>query len=304
MTRHALGAVVGLLACRSEPPPAAPPPPPPTIALDAAVAIDAPRAIRAPDRTTSLPCPANIRAPIYVATARAELRGFDPSRLPGDPFTPLGAPSCLHAPPMALVADADGGYVADRDGAVYAVHTTPPRCTPLRALDRDGARVAPPFTLTERVGTRHDESRLATVIGARLDLEGLELATLDPSSGAWAPQARVAVHARLPPALASTGAHDLFVLLADDRGARVRELVDFTTLATGAWELPPPPDGATITAWSLAYTHGAFYAFAATADGDTWIYRLDPDRGVAEAVQLVRHVEVVAAASTCLPSPR
>ncbi len=234
---------------------------------------------------------------IYVVDDANRLLSFDPSKLPGDPFHPIGTLRCeTSATPFSMAVDRRGvGWVLYNNGKLHRVSILDARC--LSA----GMTARPNAPRTYGMGFVASDAASETLFVAANDdsraLATIEIAQEPPR---FATIAAIDAGQTKNPELTGTGDGKLFGYFPEPNQGFVTEL-DKTTGQPIEPRHPLGSDIGDVQAYAFAHWGGVFYVFA-TSDGHTSVHAIHRKDGRYERVRDdVPYRIVGAGVSTCAP---
>ena len=231
---------------------------------------------------------------IYLVDRASELRAFDPSKLPDDPFRVVGKLACEpdHVP-FSMAVDRRGiAWVLYDDGKLFRVSILDAHCTLAGAPDH-----AP---LTFGMGFSTDGPGKDDKLYVAGDDADHVLATLDPGSLRWSAIGKIPVPGRRSPELTGTGDGKLFAFVADPAPGFVQEVDRASGKLVGRRDNLRGEAG-TPEAWAFAHYGGVFYIFS-TVGGNPSLHAVKRKTGAYSLVRDHLPFEVVGAGvSTCAP---
>jgi hypothetical protein len=232
---------------------------------------------------------------VYVVDAANNLASFDPRKLPGDPFHPIGRLTCeTKTTPFSMAVDRNGiGWVLYNSGNLYRVSIIDAKCS--QATTADGA----PGLFGMGFVTDGKDAKTEKLFVAAY--EGDELARLDVAQKRppWQRVGALGKH-KQNPELSGTGGGQLFGFFPEDGDGFVQEIDRETGALLGKPMKVGSPKGE-VGGWAFAHWGGTFYVFVTIA-GYSNVYAVDGKTGKSKVVreQLPERI-VGAGVSTCAP---
>jgi hypothetical protein len=234
---------------------------------------------------------------IYVVDNEGRLSSFDPRKLPGDAFRPVGAIACgPEMKPEAMAVDRDGiAWIVTKKGALYNASIRDASCRQIGQLEsvHDEEQIGLAF-VADAAGV--DAEKLYAQIGERR-LEVFETT----------PELRLVRRGTLDkgdPALTGTSDAKLYAFFATLAQPYVQELDPATGAGVGKrWLIPKPKQR--VGGWAIAQWAGTFYLFVTEVqqNGEASSQLATLDRATGEYRTIITHLPHLiadAGASTCV----
>ena len=258
---------------------------------------------------------------VYVVSATNDFMSFDPRKLAGSPFTPIGTLNCpttravIQTPagattptPFSMSVDRDGkAWVLYNDGEIFNVSLTDASCTASAYVPEAGGMALFGMGFVTDTSTGTTEKLFIAGGGTDPSASGnRKLASVDTHGAMYTPTAHGNVPATSDYAPELTGTNEarlfgFFPNLASP--AFVTELDRATGAAIGSsFPLGTAGLGTLVQAWAFAQWGGKFYVFV-TSDNNSTVRVVDrATSAYTLAIQNLPFNIVGAGVSTCAPS--
>ncbi len=258
---------------------------------------------------------------VYVVSEANEFMSFDPRKLSGSPFTPIGTLTCpttkpvIQTPnpggapnPFSMSIDRDGkAWVLYTDGEIFNVSLTTAACTATAYVPQAGGMKL--FGMGFVTDTAGGDTEQLFIAGGGTDpsvATNRKLASVDTHGAMYTPVA----HGNVPtgkdyaPELTGTNEARLFAFYpALNVPSFVTEVDRTTGAAIGTpFNLGTSGLGTQVQAWAFAQWGGKFYVFV-TSDNNSTVRVVDRSNGnYTLAKENLPYKIVGAGVSTCAPS--
>jgi hypothetical protein len=242
-------------------------------------------------------CGANLVELVYVIDDSSTLLSFDPTKLPADPFKPIGKLGCgATSRPNSMAVDRTGiAWVGYDDGVLYQASILDAHC-----FSQSSRPEGAPTTFG--MGFVTDAPKATTEKLYVVEFLGNALATIDTSvfPTRWVPQGSLTGERLHNPELTGTSEGKLYGYFPGDRDRGFVQEIDRKGKLVGEqWKLPAGE--ASISAWAFAFWGDVFYVFI-SANGSNEVHALHRTTGKHElVVKSSAHRIVGAGVSTCAP---